>query len=78
MYKLAERTATYKIRGVSHEQARAEILSAIKDYVVPFESVGAENKENPEFVEQYQRLLNMQQQIRSDDRNTIVIRDNSN
>lgn len=74
MYGLAEKTSTYKIRNVSHEQALSEILDGIKDHLVPFETVEAESKRNPEFVKPYQSLLDMQMRIRSDPRNTLVNR----
>lgn len=72
MYKLAEKTASYRKRGVSHEQALVEILDTIKDNVVSFETVAAEGKNNAKFLDIHNKLTHMRDRIRSDSSNSIV------
>lgn len=75
MYKLAEQTANYKQRGLSHDEALAEILRSIKENVVPFETIESESKRTEKYVGLYERLIRMRDQIRSDPRNAVLIRD---
>ena len=35
VYELAERTASYRHRGLSHEQSVQEILDALRDFIIP-------------------------------------------
>ncbi|OLE96932.1 MAG: hypothetical protein AUG75_14320 [Cyanobacteria bacterium 13_1_20CM_4_61_6] len=72
MYKLAEKTASYKKRGLSHGQALVEILNTIKEAVVPFETVASEGRTNLKFSEIHKKLTQMQDQIRSDPRNSVI------
>ncbi len=72
MYKLAEKTARYKKRGLSHEQALAEILNTIKEAVIPFDAIAAEGKNNEKFLNIHKNLMEMRDQIRSDPRNSAM------
>jgi death-on-curing family protein len=78
MYKLAEKTASYKKRGLSHEEALIEILGTIKEYVVPFETIEAEGKNNEKFLRIYERLVLLRDKLRSDPMNSVVHHPNSN
>jgi death-on-curing family protein len=78
MYKLAEKTASYKKRELSHEQALTEIIEAIKDDVVPFETIEAEGKKNERFLRIYEGLVLLRDKLRSDPMNSVVHHPNSN
>jgi len=70
MYKLAERTASYKLRGLSNDEVLNEIVDTIKDFTIPFETVEAEARNNPRFKALHENLLQMQAHIQSDKRGT--------
>jgi death-on-curing protein len=72
MYKLAEKTASYRMREISHEDALAEIVDSISGFVVPYESIQAESRTNPVFVKIYDSLVNIQAHIRNDPSNVII------
>ena len=53
MYKLAEQTASYRERGVSHEESFQEITAAIKGFVADFRSLRQYNKQQGGKIDQF-------------------------
>ncbi len=72
MYALAEKTATYKARGITHDQALQEIVRGIRDFVIPFESIEAEGRKNEQFKSLHEKLVKVQSQIRTNKDNILL------
>jgi hypothetical protein len=66
MYKLAKQTASYKVRGLSHDEALKEILDAIRHTVIPFETIEAESRKDPKYADSYKKLLHIRDTIRNE------------
>lgn len=72
MYLLAEETASYRQRGVSHEDALANIVSAIRDNVVSLEELRAEIKVYPQLRKAYGSSVKMRRAVRQDGLNRLI------
>jgi death on curing protein len=73
MYKLAEKTASYKKRGLSHEEALSEITATIKEYIVPFETIQAEGRKDARVNHLHETLVKTQAHIQADKRNELIL-----
>jgi death-on-curing family protein len=72
MYALAEKTASYKKRGISHDQSMDEIASAIRERVIGFPAVLAAKMRNPKFEEFHDTMVKFSLFIRNDADNKIM------
>lgn len=64
MYKIAEKTASYKIRGLSQEQSLSEIHAALADNVISIELVNAPPGEDQELTRIITKFIAVRDQIR--------------
>lgn len=64
MYKLAKRTASYKERGLSHDESLKEILDAVKDWVVPLSTVRKVGKKDAQVARLYSSVKRARSRIR--------------
>jgi prophage maintenance system killer protein len=63
-YRLATRTASYRERGVSHEDCFVEILDAFRDSVISFADVRKAAKNSAPLAKRYRDLLDMRWRLR--------------
>jgi death-on-curing family protein len=72
MYKLAEKTASYRERELSHEQSLAEIMQAVRDHIVSFQDFKQAKDEHPELAEDYIMFMEIRQMIRRSKLNRLL------
>jgi len=72
MYRLAERTASYKERGLSHDESLREILDAVTDGVVRLSAVRDAGKGNADIAKLYDSVKRARGRIRRDKNNTRI------
>ncbi len=72
MYALAQKTASYKERGLSHDDSMAEIAEAIKEGMIPFDVILSAKAKHPKFEEYHAALLEMGDAIRKDAFNKLI------
>ncbi len=72
MYRLAEQTASYKVRGLSHDQSFAEIIATLEGMIVPLDVVKREKVKDPKLVEFYQLSLQIRRGIRRNKLNRLM------
>jgi len=76
MYDLAKQTASYRERGVSHENSMIEILSAVEDYVVslPALELEAQKVTSSTFLKEiYPIAASLRANIRQNPLNVILV-----
>lgn len=72
MYKLAELTATYKERGLSHDVSLKEIVEAIGEDIVPISLfVTVKATKNLKLVELHKAMVQFGRELREDPRNEL-------
>lgn len=64
MYKLAEQTAKYRERGLSHGESLREILDAQHDLVIPLSALKAEAKKDATLARLYNSVMQARRRIR--------------
>jgi death-on-curing family protein len=64
MYKLAEQTASYKERGVSHADSLGEIIAAVRDWVVPLSAIRDAAKTDADIARLYSSVKKARGRIR--------------
>lgn len=72
MYLLAQKTASYRQRGVSHEDALREIVSTIIDDVVSLRELRTEIEKYPQLRKAYRSSLKMCRAVREDRLNKLI------
>jgi death-on-curing family protein len=72
MYDLAEQTASYRKRGVSHEQSLREITEVIAANIVSLDTLRVEKKKNPKLAKPYEVLLRIRQVVRRNPLNKLI------
>jgi death-on-curing family protein len=72
MYTLAERTASYRARGLSHEESFIEVRTAVADRIVILQALEDATTKNSKMKELYIEIERMRIFIRSDPNNTIL------
>jgi death-on-curing family protein len=74
MYKLAEETASYRERLISHEASMQEILEGIKEKVVSFDAILLEstNANDARYATIHQRLVEIRDALRADTKNKLL------
>ena len=72
MYVLAEKTASYKARGLNQDQSMEEITRAIGERVVSFNDFIINADINPKFREYHASLLEFRALIRNNGSNRII------
>jgi len=71
-YAVAKATASYRERGLTHEQALSEIRERIGDWAIPFADMRVIAKMEPAFRPLYTGAMVSRTAIRNDHRNTLV------
>jgi death-on-curing family protein len=71
MYKMAEKTASYKKRGLSQEESLAEIRDAISKHVFSFSDVEKIAIKEEKFVDIMKRLCGVRDLIRANPANSF-------
>jgi death-on-curing family protein len=71
MFKLAESTASYRERGISHDESLQEILATIKDFVIPLELVKKQTH-RAGVAEFYAELMRVRRSVRRNKLNTLM------
>jgi death on curing protein len=64
LYELAQSTASYRQRGMSHEGVLVEIQGKLRSWVVPFDTLRAGAREDPAFRRTYETTKKMRLSIR--------------
>lgn len=74
MYKLAERTASYKERGLTHEESLEELRSALDGKIFPLKTLRqvAEKGGNQDIKDLYVTFSKARRKIRRDPRNQLL------
>jgi death-on-curing family protein len=72
MYALAEKTASYKQRGLSHDASMDEIDNAISDRIIGFPFILAAKEKNPRFEEFHAIMVKFGEVIRNDPDNELM------
>jgi len=72
MYKLAEKTASYRERNTTHEKSMHEIYTEIRDSVVPLEVIRFEAEKTPRFKLAFDEAVKFQDIIRSTPDNKLI------
>ncbi|MFZ0635672.1 MAG: type II toxin-antitoxin system death-on-curing family toxin [Candidatus Acidiferrales bacterium] len=72
MYELAEKTASYKLRGISQDASLAEIAEATRDRIVSLESLETVKPLDPDFGRLHEKLLKIEQLVRTHPANKIM------
>lgn len=72
MYILAERTASYRERGISHENAIAEIRVAIQDRIVSYDALWNARDKDTSFGPLHETLSATTDWIRHHEHNSII------
>jgi death-on-curing family protein len=73
MHSLAERTASYKPRGLSHDESYQEILTAVRDNIITLNSMRKEAKKTGgSLAELYSAVMKARRTIRKSPYNTLV------
>jgi len=71
MYKVAEKTASYKMRGLSQDESLAEIKDAIGQHVFSFSDVEKSTANDSKFADIMQRLCELRDYIRTNPANSL-------
>jgi death on curing protein len=71
-YEIAKAVASYKERGLTHEQVFTEIREIIRDAVVPFESLQRVAKSDPSFARTFGNAKKLRLLIRKDRSNRLI------
>jgi Fic family protein len=71
-YEVAKAAASYKGRGLTHEQVLAEVREALRDVVIPFASLLREAKTSPSLLRTYEMAKKVRLLIRKDRLNRLI------
>lgn len=72
MYKLAEKTASYKVRGLSSDESMQEILDALRKFVISFSKLGKIAKRNSQVARTFKLVKEARQGIRKHPHNQLI------
>jgi death-on-curing protein len=72
MYKLAEVTATYNERKLSHDESLSEIMEVLREDIIPIELLVQDKEQNLRFIELHGALVQFGAQVRDDPRNELM------
>jgi death-on-curing family protein len=72
MYKLAAKTASYRERGLSHQQSMSEILNEIRDLVIPLAELRKATKEDQSIADLYKNVLRARRLVRKLASNQLI------
>lgn len=72
MYQLAERTASYRKRGITHEQCMHEILGSLTELTTTFRELYVAQKSNQKLSDFYRKLLVARQTVRRNPHNRLI------
>lgn len=71
-YEVAKAAASYRERGITHEQVLAEIRERLQDSVLPFASLRAAAKRDVAFLGTYENAKKLRILIRKDRLNRLI------
>ena len=72
MYLLAQQTASYRERGLSHEQSFREILDALQGFVIPLSALRREAQSNQDLTRVYTAVMKVRRRIRRNKLNKLM------
>lgn len=72
MYRLAQKTAAYKQRGLSHEESLREILDSVSKWIVSLPSLRRAGKNDTRIASLYSAVMKTRRRVRSNKYNTRV------
>jgi hypothetical protein len=72
MYEMAQRTASYKERGVSHENSLREITKALTEFAIPLDVFYRAQKGESELSGFYKSFISIRRSIRRNPKNQLV------
>jgi Fic/DOC family len=72
MYELAQKTASYKERGLSHEQSFQEIERTFKTFAIPLPLLYREQKKHPHMSKFYKASIAIRKSVRRNPDNKII------
>ncbi len=72
MYKLAEKTASYRERGLSHAESMTEILNETREHVIPLAELKQAAKRDQRIAELYKHVMKARRLVRKLDLNQLV------
>ena len=64
MYQLAAQTASYRQRGLSHEQSLQEILAALNGLIIPLSELRKEAEKEPTVARLYRAAMRTRRRVR--------------
>lgn len=72
MYQLATKTASYRERGLSHEQSLREIRDALEGLVIPLEALRQEAKNDLQIGRLHKTVMKARRRIRHNKLNRLL------
>lgn len=72
MYKLAEQTAKYRERGLTHEESLIEILNTLDDLVISLSALKAEGEKDANVATLYRSVMGARRKVRRNKLNKIM------
>ena len=72
MYQLAQKTASYKQRGLTHEQSLGEIRDSLAKSAFPLSLFYREQKKDPKLSKLYKAMTSIRRSVRRNQENEII------
>ncbi len=72
MYQLAQKTASYKQRGLTHEQSLGEIRDTLAKSAFPLSLFYREQKKDPKLSKLYKAMTSIRRSVRRNPENEII------
>lgn len=72
MYNLAERTASYRERGLSHAESMSEILNETREFTIPLAELRLATKKDKRIADLYKHVMRVRRFVRKLDVNQLI------